>query len=51
MNMSEEEIKENVKISLNFLESLTKNGWKNINQVYIKSTMGKPYMLYKAHHY
>ena len=38
-DMSDEELKQNVMMSLNFLASLLKKGWHNIKAVYIKSTM------------
>ena len=43
--MSEEEIRQNILMSLNFLVSLLKKGWHNIKVVHIKTTMGKPYKL------
>merc|ERR1712087_505994 len=44
--MSEQEIVENLKLSINFLVSLLKKNWQNIKVLYIKSTMGKPVRLY-----
>ena len=38
-DMTDDEIKQNVSMALNFLASLTKKGWHNIKSVYIKSTM------------
>lgn len=37
--MSDEELKSNIMMSLNFLASLLKKGWHNIKSVYIKATM------------
>lgn len=37
--MTDEELKMNIMMSLNFLASLLKKGWHNIKTVYIKSTM------------
>merc|ERR1712153_193733 len=44
--MSESEIADNLKLSINFLVSLLKKNWQNIKVLYIKSTMGKPVRLY-----
>jgi len=44
--MNEQEIVENLKLSINFLVSLLKKNWQNIKVLYIKSTMGKPIRLY-----
>merc|ERR1712216_495294 len=44
--MSEQEIVDNLKLSINFLVSLLKKNWQNIKVLYIKSTMGKPVRLY-----
>ena len=40
--MTEDQIKQNVTMSLNFLVSLLKKGWHNIKVVHVKTTMGKP---------
>ena len=39
VEMTDEELKANIMMSLNFLASLLKKGWHNIKTVYIKSTM------------
>ena len=39
VEMSDEELKSNIMMSLNFLASLLKKGWHNIKTIYIKSTM------------
>lgn len=39
VEMDNEELKQNIMMSLNFLASLLKKGWHNIKSVYIKSTM------------
>lgn len=46
VGMSNEDIKANIQVSLNFLASLLKKNWQNISVVYIKSTMGPPYQVY-----
>ena len=39
VEMTDEELKANIMMSLNFLASLLKKGWHNIKTVYIKTTM------------
>ena len=46
VNMTEEQIRQNMNISVNFLVSLLKKGWNNINSLYIKTTMGKSIKLF-----
>merc|ERR1712218_187613 len=41
-NMTDEELKTNIMMALNFLASLLKKGWHNLKKVVIKTTMGKP---------
>ena len=41
VNMSEDDIRQNLTMSINFLVSLTKKGWQNIGTLYIKTSMGK----------
>lgn len=43
--MTEEELRQNILMGLNFLVSLLKKGWHNLRSVHIKTTMGKPYKL------
>jgi large subunit ribosomal protein L10Ae len=43
--MSEDEIRQNILMGINFLASLLKKGWHNIKSVHIKTTMGKPFKL------
>ena len=42
---TEEQIRQNVLMGLNFLVSLLKKGWHNLKSVHLKTTMGKPYKL------
>merc|ERR1712022_78270 len=44
--MENQQILENVKLAINFLVSLLKKNWQNVKRLYLKSTMGKPQMLY-----
>jgi len=44
--MDEQQLVENLKLSINFLVSLLKKNWQNIKVLYMKSTMGKPQRLY-----
>merc|ERR1711990_2878 len=39
--MSDDELKQNIMMSINFLISLLKKGWHNMKSVHIKSTMSK----------
>lgn len=43
--MTEEEIRQNILMGVNFLVSLLKKGWHNLKSVHIKTTMGKSYKL------
>lgn len=43
--MTEEQLRQNILMGLNFLVSLLKKGWHNIKSVTIKTTMGKPFRL------
>ena len=44
-DMDEDQIRQNLLLSLNFLVSLLKKGWHNLKSVNIKTTMGKPFRL------
>ena len=46
VKMSKEEILRNVTLSANFLASLLKKQWQNIDKLYIKSTMGPSHLVY-----
>jgi large subunit ribosomal protein L10Ae len=46
VNMTEQEIIQNVTMAVNFLVSLLKKNWQNVRSLYIKSTMGKPIRLF-----
>ena len=41
-DMNDEQLRQNIVMSLNFLVSLLKKGWHNIKAVNIKTTMGGP---------
>lgn len=43
--MTEEELRQNMLMGINFLVSLLKKGWHNLKSVHIKTTMGKPVKL------
>ena len=45
VDMTEDQIKQNLDLTINFLVSLLKKGWNNIKSLYIKTTMGKPVSL------
>merc|ERR1711957_611784 len=40
-DFTNEELQQNIMMSLNFLVSMLKKGWHNLKSVYIKTTMGK----------
>lgn len=46
VKMSEEQVRQNLLLSVNFLVSLLKKGWNNLNSLTIRSTMGKPVKIY-----
>jgi len=46
VSMTEEEVVNNVSLSINFLVSLLKKNWQNIRKLYIKSTMGPSFRVY-----
>ena len=65
-DQTEEQIRQNLTMSINFLVSLMKKGWQNVGTLNIKTTMGKPikifgwmtnkmifysFMICKANHY
>merc|ERR1712055_1171640 len=46
VGMTEDQIVQNLNLSINFLVSLLKKNWQNVKSLYIKSTMGTPQRLY-----
>lgn len=46
VGMTEEEVRQNVVMSVNFLVSLLKKNWQNVRKVYIKSTMGPSHRIF-----
>lgn len=46
VHMTEDEILANIMLCINFLISLLKKAWQNVQSLVIKSTMGKPHRLY-----
>jgi len=40
VNMSQDELFQNIQLSINFLVSLLKKNWQNVRALYIKSSMG-----------
>jgi large subunit ribosomal protein L10Ae len=46
VSMNEEQIRQNLITSINFLVSLLKKGWNNISALTLRSTMGKPVKIY-----
>merc|ERR1712024_20386 len=46
VEMTEEQLMENIRLAMNFLVSLLKKHWQNVKSLHIKSSMGKPQRLY-----
>jgi len=46
VDMSSDELAQNISLTINFLVSLLKKNWQNIRSLHIKSTMGPPQRLY-----
>ncbi|KAJ3249925.1 hypothetical protein HDU77_007268 [Chytriomyces hyalinus] len=46
VKMTEDELVQNIMMSVNFLVSLLKKNWQNVKSLFIKSSMGKPIRLY-----
>jgi large subunit ribosomal protein L10Ae len=44
-SMTEEELRQNILMGINFLVSMLKKGWHNLRSVHVKTTMGKPFKL------
>ena len=46
VKMTEDQLVNNIMMSINFLVSLLKKNWQNVKSLFLKSTMGKPVRLY-----
>jgi large subunit ribosomal protein L10Ae len=46
LEMSEEQIRQNLNMSINFLVTLLKKQWNNVKSLYIRTTMGKAVRLF-----
>eukprot|EP00919_Chromeraceae_sp_WS-2016_P048200 GHVR01114232.1.p1 GENE.GHVR01114232.1~~GHVR01114232.1.p1 ORF type:complete len:218 (+),score=24.75 GHVR01114232.1:25-678(+) len=46
VDMSEEAIRQNIVLAINFLVSLLKKNWNNVKSLVIKSSMGKPQRIF-----
>ncbi|KAF0993030.1 hypothetical protein HZS_683 [Henneguya salminicola] len=46
VSMTNEQLQQNVYLSINFLVSLLKKNWQNVRSLHLKSTMGHPQRLY-----
>lgn len=46
VQMSDQEVLDNVMLGINFLVSLLKKNWQNIKSLHVKSSMGKPIRLF-----
>jgi len=45
-DLGDEQLRQNINMSINFLVSLLKKGWQNIRTLHIKTTMSKSYRIY-----
>eukprot|EP01138_Halocafeteria_seosinensis_P016435 gb/GECG01016766.1/.p1 GENE.gb/GECG01016766.1/~~gb/GECG01016766.1/.p1 ORF type:complete len:230 (+),score=36.80 gb/GECG01016766.1/:1-690(+) len=45
-NLTEDQLKQNVVLGVNFLVSLLKKNWQNVKALYLKSTMGPSFQIY-----
>jgi large subunit ribosomal protein L10Ae len=46
VGQSQDELAQNLGLTINFLMSLLKKGWQNVKSLHVKSTMGKVHRLY-----
>jgi len=46
VNLTEDQLAQNIGLAINFLVSLLKKNWQNVKSLYIKSSMGKPRRIY-----
>ena len=46
VDMTEDQIRQNLSMSINYLVSLLKKQWNNIKSLYIRTTMGKPVKIF-----
>ncbi|KAI8910786.1 60S ribosomal protein I1-a [Gorgonomyces haynaldii] len=46
VQMTEDQLVNNIMLAINFLVSLLKKNWQNVKSLFIKSSMGKPIRLY-----
>ena len=46
VGMTDDQIVQNLNLSINFLVSLLKKNWQNVKSLYVKSTMGVPQRIY-----
>jgi large subunit ribosomal protein L10Ae len=46
VSLTQDELRHNINMAVNFLVSLLKKGWQNIRTLHIKTTMGKSYRIY-----
>jgi len=46
VEMTPDQLLQNIVLAINFLVSLLKKNWQNVRSLYIKSSMGKPFRIY-----
>eukprot|EP01068_Selenidium_serpulae_P002176 Selendium_serpulae@DN2259_c0_g1_i2.p1 len=46
VGMTEDELRQNISLAINYLVSLLKKNWNNVKSLTVKSTMGKPQRIF-----
>lgn len=46
VKLSEEQLRQNITMGINFLVSLMKKGWQNVGTLHLKTSMGKSYRIF-----
>lgn len=46
VELTEEQLVQNIALSVNFLVSLLKKNWQNVRSLFVKSTMGRPVRIF-----
>lgn len=46
VDQSEEHLRQNITMGINFLVSLMKKGWQNVGTLHLKTSMGKSYKIF-----
>jgi large subunit ribosomal protein L10Ae len=46
VNLTEENLRQNITMAINFLISLMKKGWQNVGTLHLKTSMGVSYRIF-----